>query len=51
MQAAADQRAYQTAYHTAHSAADTGGSPQLILRGRGTPIVRLSFPRAARRYP
>jgi len=33
VQAATDQRAYQTANRTAHGAADTGGFAQLTLRG------------------
>jgi hypothetical protein len=50
VQAATDQRAYQTANRTAHGAADTGGFAQLMLWGRGTPIVRMNFP-WARRHP
>ena len=51
VQAATDQRTYQTAYRTADGAPDTGGFTQLMLWGRGTPIVRVNLPWAARRHP
>jgi hypothetical protein len=50
VQAAADQRADETAYRTAHGAADTGSSAQQPLRRLGATIFRTHFAGAARRY-
>jgi hypothetical protein len=49
VQAAADQRADDSAYRAAHGAADAGGSTQHFLRGLGSAVLWTHFPRPARR--